>query len=638
MTFPAPSESDRPRDFLAVATQLAMLSPDAARDVARQAATRGLTPTEVVLQRGILNVVELDIVETILHPGDTVPGYVIEGVIGHGGMGVVYRARQTTLNRVVALKTVLVSRMTDPGAVARFEHEAMTVGRLRHPNIVAAHDFGRHEGRLFFAMELVEGENLEQRIDRLGPLDERTALGILRQAAFGLAYATQQGIIHRDIKPANLLLLDPPEGSHLPDGVPMVKLADFGLAFLVAESDARTRMTSLDTPIGSPNYIAPEQLEGERIDARADIYALGATLYHMLASVPPFSGKTLAQIIAQKLVGDVEPLRDRRPELSDEIIELTAWMMTRDPGDRISDYPTLLAHIDSLTGELWSGSEFTLPAATLEVTSATLNADPESIPTVPLKASLETSREVGSRTPFGRRKGDRPARSRRVRLGWLIAGMTALLVLVGWAALKSMSPRMHRDLIPNGATETLFDGQTLSGWIATSGAWGVATDEDGASVLAGTDGAIDRPLFLRRGPTFVPIRFFVLELFVQMHDAAAVEVQFGIKAKGETDGNRLALRITHDAVWLVQRQEDLGPFVRLSDPIPIPDRGDRKHVVRIERHTLSWWIYFDDLLVGSIADATVSLLHGIELAAEGGPAWFSDVRLEELAPASDVRP
>ncbi|MFO0945729.1 MAG: protein kinase [Planctomycetota bacterium] len=628
MTVPSRPESESSKDFLAVATQLAMLSPDAAREIARQAATRGITPTEVVLQRGMLDVVELDIVETMLHPGDTVPGYVIEGVIGQGGMGVVYRARQTTLDRVIALKTVLVSRMTDSGAIARFQHEAMTVGRLRHPNIVAAHDFGRHEGRLYFAMELVDGENLEQRIDRLGPLDERTALGILRQAAFGLAYATQQGIIHRDIKPANLLLLDPPEGSHLPEGVPMVKLADFGLAFLVAEADARTRMTSLDTPIGSPNYIAPEQLEGERLDARADIYALGATLYHMLAGVPPFSGRTLAQIIAQKLVGDVEPLRDRRPDLSDEIIELTAWMMTRDPGDRIADYPTLLAHIDSLAGGVWAGSEFAIPLPVSDNVSPT--QVPETVPTVPLKPR-DGAPETKTPPPFGRRKGDKPPPIRQRRRGWLIAGVAPLLALAAWTIYESLNPRMHRDLVANGFDANLIRRTNSRRLDCDQCCLGVATDEDGRQCPGGTDGTIDRPLRL-------PPR---TELRRSRHFHPGDAAQLGAQRRGALGINTmfhwpvLAAGYAFDAACCKAQAEQKPPR---------ESHQSSPHIQPILLIASTWFESsvtpkagdpFRRRLAGK-QDTTVPL-HGIELATEVTRLVLRR-SLEELAPADKVKP
>ncbi len=165
---------------------------------------------------GMLDPVQVDIVETLLSPEDVVPGYQILDLIAQGGMGVVYRARQKSLDRIVAIKTILVSQMHDQSSFARFEQEAVAVARLRHPNIVAAYDFGRHQGRLFFVMELVEGEDVQRTIENEGPLTENVAWRLLRQAAAGLSHAASAGIIHRDIKPANLLLVEPPAGFELP--------------------------------------------------------------------------------------------------------------------------------------------------------------------------------------------------------------------------------------------------------------------------------------------------------------------------------------------------------------------------------------------------------------------------------------
>src|SRR5262249_14289018 len=145
--------------------------------------------------------------------------------------------------RPVALKTVLLSSMSDPNAIARFQQEAVAVARLRHPNIIAAYDFGRHAGRLFFVMELVEGEDLKNLIARNGALDEATVWGLARQVVAGLAHAAQEGIVHRDIKPANLLLVTPPTGFSLSPGLSMVKIADFGLASLNADEEAKAQLT-----------------------------------------------------------------------------------------------------------------------------------------------------------------------------------------------------------------------------------------------------------------------------------------------------------------------------------------------------------------------------------------------------------
>src|SRR5262245_28460917 len=200
------------RIFLAGACSQSLLTPEVASAVSEEAEARGISASQLVVEKGLMDAVQVDIVETLLRPEQTIPNYEILNLIGRGGMGIVYRARQKNLDRIVAIKTVLIHLLTQSGAVARFEKEAQAVARFRHPNIVTAYDFGRHAGRLYLVMELLEGQTLEQLINRTGRLSERLAWGLIRQAAAGLAHAAEARIVHRDIKPANLILIDPPAG------------------------------------------------------------------------------------------------------------------------------------------------------------------------------------------------------------------------------------------------------------------------------------------------------------------------------------------------------------------------------------------------------------------------------------------
>src|SRR5207237_874612 len=172
----------------------------------------------------------------------------------------------------------------------------------------------------------------------------------LRQAASGLAHAAKGGVVHRDIKPANLLLVQPPEGFPLPAGMPLIKIADFGLAFLSAEERGteRTRLTMASTTMGSPHYMAPEQLDGGPVDLRTDIYALGATAWQMFAGQPPLANKTLSQIMSQKLTGEIEPVRSFNPRVSEVSSSLVSQMLRRDPRQRPASYEELLKKIDAL--------------------------------------------------------------------------------------------------------------------------------------------------------------------------------------------------------------------------------------------------------------------------------------------------
>jgi eukaryotic-like serine/threonine-protein kinase len=258
----APISSPPQSDFLAIARQHGFLDEESCARLATESQAAQMPASHVALVRGLLDAVQIDIVETLLHPSEIVPGFEILEWIGRGGMGVVYRARQKSLDRVVAIKTIPANQMHDSNAIARFQQEALAVARLRHPNIVAAHDFGRHAGRLYFVMEWIDGIDLQHQVESRGPFPEVHAWKLLRQAALGLSHAAAAGIIHRDVKPANLLLVNPPAGFEIPDGIQMVKIADFGLAFLTGDMDVKARLTSANMAIGSPITWLPSSSRG----------------------------------------------------------------------------------------------------------------------------------------------------------------------------------------------------------------------------------------------------------------------------------------------------------------------------------------------------------------------------------------
>ncbi|MBE7500743.1 MAG: serine/threonine protein kinase [Verrucomicrobiales bacterium] len=197
--------------------------------------------------------------------------------LGHGGMGVVFKARQPKLDRLVALKVLLPERAGDPRFAERFTREARALARLNHPNIVAIHDSGEADGMFYLLMEYVEGSTLRQAL-RAGRLAPETALALVPAICEALEFAHQQGVVHRDIKPENVLLT--PQGR--------VKLADFGIAKLVHPEPATPALTEDRSVVGTPHYMAPEQIEHpQRVDHRADIYSLGVVFYEMLTGELP---------------------------------------------------------------------------------------------------------------------------------------------------------------------------------------------------------------------------------------------------------------------------------------------------------------------------------------------------------------
>src|SRR5262245_23416318 len=221
--------------------------------------------------------------------------------LGRGAMGVTYRATDTSLQRKVAvkiIKTDIAERSAD--ARERFMREARAAAALRHENIATVYQFGTRleTGQYFYAMELIEGETLDERVRRAGPLDGRTTVGIAQQVTSALVAAEKRGLIHRDLKPANLMLLSADDDEVVGmsrRGVPTVKIIDFGLAKAVhAETDPKS--LTHDRFVGTPAYASPEQFEHSTLDVRSDIYSLGVTLWFALTGKTPFGGRSVEEI------------------------------------------------------------------------------------------------------------------------------------------------------------------------------------------------------------------------------------------------------------------------------------------------------------------------------------------------------
>ena len=598
---------------------LGFLSPDVLETLGADAAARETSVAQLALQRGLLDAVQLDIVDTLLHPTTAVPGYELLALRGRGGMGVVYKARQLALDRPVAVKTILVGRLAADVAQQRFEQEARSVARLAHPHIIAAYDYGRSDGRVWFVMELVEGIDAQEFIRRHGRLDEWTTWGIIRQTAAGLAHACEQGFVHRDIKPANLLLVPPPAGFPLPAGMLMVKIADFGLARLTEAADGRSALTETNMTVGTPHYMPPEQLQGGDVGPHSDIFALGATAFCMLTGRPPLDGQTLPQIVASRLQGTVESLRDRRPDISPASAALVEAMMHPDRRQRPGDYRELLARIDRLG--IASPAEIVTRDVMLPDT-ATLpkGGSPASTVTapVPVPSSLATPRRWSS-------LGSGP---QLLAIGALAAAMVA------WAILGGRGTPPPRDLVPTDTVEPLFDGRDIGPWRTVVGGWATARNDESALVLQGK-GIVSRLLAVpdaaggRRQPAH-----YRISCVVDRHEADAVEMQFDLPVgtPGSADtGGRFVVRIDASGAAFGERTTDrpLRPLARR----PGSEAAAPLHAVEFERHSRGWWVLVDGAVL-----ATAGFLHDppaaeIRFVAEGGDAWLSDVTIEELAPS-----
>jgi serine/threonine protein kinase len=280
-------------------------------------------------------------------PGPTLLSsrYLLEKRLGRGAMGQVYLARdQNLVTRRVAIKTVRPDILSDESlqegeAIARFEREVRAAASIRHPNVVDVTDFGKSpEGVFFLVMEYVDGESLYQLLRREGTLDIQRTVTILGQVVAGVEAAHDAGILHRDLKPANIFIMQRLRrtgSAATNDG--FVKVGDFGLAKIIHADQTGTNSASGPESrgiIGTPEYMSPEQMQtGVQLDARSDIYALGAIAYHMLGGRPPFIGD-LPQLVAQKLMQSPPSLLSLRSDLSAEVDKVILQALARDPAER----------------------------------------------------------------------------------------------------------------------------------------------------------------------------------------------------------------------------------------------------------------------------------------------------------------
>ena len=281
-----------------------------------------------------------------LQPGAFVGPYQIAAHIGSGGMGDVYRARDTKLQRDVAVKVLPEAFAADPDRVARFEREARAIAALSHPGILSIHDFGRTDGQTYAVMELLEGETLRQRLES-GPIPARRAIDIAAQIARALAAAHGKGIVHRDIKPENVFLTA--------DG--RVKVLDFGLARVepgLAAHTSESTATRLDTGagvvLGTAGYMSPEQVRGGAVDHRSDIFALGVVLYELLAGARPFRGDSAVETMNAILTQDPAPLAVSDAALAPAVTAIVEHCLEKEPAGRFQSAQDLAFNLDALRG------------------------------------------------------------------------------------------------------------------------------------------------------------------------------------------------------------------------------------------------------------------------------------------------
>lgn len=277
--------------------------------------------------------------------------YEILGELGRGGMGVVYKARHLRMNRIVALKVIDKERLARADAVTRFYQEIEAAAKLLHPNVVLAYDAGQVGETHFFAMEYVEGQDLDRVVRESGPLPVSQACDFIRQAAVGLQHAYERGLVHRDIKPSNLLVtwhekkqekassgsFAMSRGKLSPPREAIVKILDLGLALLHEPTEVKpaVELTREGRVVGSVDYMAPEQwMNAHKVDVRADLYSLGCTFYYLLTAKVPFPGDESMEKMLKHHLDQPVPLEQHRPEVPAKVAAVVRRLMSKRREDR----------------------------------------------------------------------------------------------------------------------------------------------------------------------------------------------------------------------------------------------------------------------------------------------------------------
>ncbi len=379
--------------------------------------------------------------------------YRVESLLGQGAMGAVYLVEHIHMRKRLALKVLLPEMSGSDEVVARFEREAMAAGHIDHPNVVAATDFGRMEGGAFFlVLELVEGQSLRDALAS-GPLEAGRAATIATQIASGLARAHELGIVHRDLKPDNVMLVRR-EGSV----DELVKVLDFGIAKATGLSPAADNkaLTQLGQVFGTPEYMAPEQARGEAVDARADLYALGVTLYEMLTGLRPFDGDTAIAVLTMQVAQPPPPPSERAPRVHvpPALEALVMRLMAKDPGYRPQTAAAVHAELNQYLAERGDGaSERVVSGAAVLHTAANIGS-----PTTSVASELGHLPTALPAPPTSRAYAAADVRTwfweRRRTLLPALGGAAFLSLLMVVLAAKSCGPRAHPNVVDGGAAST----------------------------------------------------------------------------------------------------------------------------------------------------------------------------------------
>ncbi|HYM59589.1 MAG TPA: protein kinase [Thermoanaerobaculia bacterium] len=413
--------------------------------------------------------------------------YTVVSQIGRGGMGIVFKARDESLNRFVAIK-VLSEQLTEDTIVRqRFVREAQAAAGLSHPNIVQIFFIGEDNGQPYFGMEYVSGRSLDQLLRSEGQIDNPRASQLILQAAHGLAAAHDKGIIHRDIKPANLIL----------DERGQLKIADFGLAL---PADAQTQLTATGMFVGTPGYLAPEQCAGEKVDNRTDIYALGVSFYQLLTGTPPFRGESPLALVKQIMDSEPADVSTLNPKVDATTRRILGRMMAKDRAARYQNCHELVADLEeslatqgvrsmtaglAMPAPLSTAERAAVAAAATQVIDPHANLKPTTQPAAPVvqytppptagEPPVASPPTMPNPVPAPRRSGSRTALMVALLAVVLLVGGGIAAVVVGTKVFRNYQSRWQQKN-PDAASQQAVANTTTAS-PATKPAEGVLLSE-----------------------------------------------------------------------------------------------------------------------------------------------------------------
>lgn len=448
---------------------------------------------DLAIEENIIGSADIDLLKPLAESKTFLPGYEFLEVVGVGATGAVYRARHEKLRRMVALKLLKPSVMQNDSATARSRIEARIGASLQHANVVVVHDYGVHHQRIFLAQEFIQGESVDELIEREGAIRPAMALKLVEQVVRALSHAAESGVVHRDIKPANLLLTEK-DAALRSDDVPVVKVSDFGLAFQRLEGENETRLTVDGSTLGTPSYAAPEQLIDSNVDLRADIYSLGATLLHMVSGQQPFAKANAFQAIADKMAGKETWREIEGLELPAAVRQLIMDMTHHAIEDRIQDYQELNNRIQLLLQN-----------------EDSLNR-------------LETASNTGAAAI------ERPLKKQPLVAAVLAAG---LAIVAGWLwySQASQGP-IESPYIRTGDEFPLYlgDGLPSPSEHRQRGSFGIEADEDGTDVIEGGPGST----MIFRIPEFDPLSdTFRFQIEVNVFPGSRASICFAMNSEAK---------------------------------------------------------------------------------------------------------